>query len=49
MRTEYITTESNNQSSKGIDELSSQEICRIINEEDKKVPEAIEKEIPHLL
>ena len=48
MRTEYITTESNNQSSKGIDELSSQEICRIINEEDKKVPEAIEKEIPHI-
>ena len=48
MRTEYITTESNNQSSKGIDELSSQEICRIINEEDKKVPKAIEKEIPHI-
>ncbi len=44
----YMTTESNNQSSKGIDELDSREICRIINEEDKKVPDAIEKEIPNI-
>ena len=48
MSAEYMTTESNNQSSKGIDELSAQEICRIINEEDRKVPEAIEKEIPNI-
>ncbi|PMQ01180.1 MAG: N-acetylmuramic acid 6-phosphate etherase [Dictyoglomus sp. NZ13-RE01] len=43
-----ILTESINPNSRNIDEKSTEEILRIINEEDKKVPLAVEKEIPKI-
>lgn len=43
-----LTTEERNPVSQQIDTVSTQEMLRIINEEDKKVPEAVEKEIEHI-
>lgn len=43
-----LITESNNRFSKGIDELNALEICRIIHEEDRKIPDAIEPELPKI-
>ncbi|MDA3731324.1 N-acetylmuramic acid 6-phosphate etherase [Niameybacter massiliensis] len=48
IKLEGLTTEERNPSSKQIDTVSTQEMLRIINEEDKKVPEAVEKEIEHI-
>lgn len=43
-----LATEQNNPSSRNIDTASTVEILKIINEEDKKVPLAVEKEIPNI-
>ena len=41
-----LTTEQPNPNSLGIDAKSTEEILKIINHEDSKVPEAIRREIP---
>ena len=43
-----LTTESRNQNTLDIDKVSTIEMVRIINEEDKKVALAVEKEIPQI-
>ncbi|MBO3763029.1 MAG: N-acetylmuramic acid 6-phosphate etherase [Thermoproteota archaeon] len=43
-----LTTESRNLRSMNIDRVSIEEILKIINEEDKLVPLAVEKEIPNI-
>ncbi len=43
-----LATEQRNPNSTDIDELSTLEILKIINEEDKKVPLAVEKELPYI-
>ncbi|MCH3916678.1 MAG: N-acetylmuramic acid 6-phosphate etherase [Spirochaetia bacterium] len=43
-----LTTEENNPVSVGIDTKSTLEICRIINDEDKTVPYAVEKALPDI-
>ena len=43
-----LTTETNNEATKNIDLLSTREIVRLINEEDKKVAYAIEKELDNV-
>lgn len=44
-----LSTEQQNQKSLDIDKQSTEEILRIINSEDKTVPFAVEKEIPHIM
>lgn len=48
IKLEGLTTEERNPVSQQIDTVSTQEMLRIINEEDKKVPEAVENEIEHI-
>ncbi|MBD3378264.1 N-acetylmuramic acid 6-phosphate etherase [candidate division KSB1 bacterium] len=43
-----LVTESRNEKSRYIDRMSIKEILKIINEEDKTVPFAVEKEIPYI-
>lgn len=43
-----LATEQRNPKSTNIDFLSIQEILKIINEEDKLVPQAVEKELPYI-
>ncbi|NOY76313.1 MAG: N-acetylmuramic acid 6-phosphate etherase [Calditrichaeota bacterium] len=43
-----LATEQRNPNSMDIDSKSTEEILKIINEEDKKVPLAVEKEIPYI-
>lgn len=43
-----LATEQNNLLTKDIDILPTEEILRLINDEDKKVPFAVEKEIPNI-
>ena len=43
-----LTTEQRNPRSMAIDAASVTEILRIINEEDKRVPLAVEQEIPYI-
>jgi len=43
-----LTTEQPNPASEGLDVLSVQEMLRVINEEDKLVPLAVEREIPRI-
>ncbi len=43
-----LATEQRNPNSADIDSKSTEEILKIINEEDKKVPLAVEKEIPYI-
>lgn len=43
-----LTTEQPNPVSEALDRLSTEEILRIINEQDKLVPLAVEREIPHI-
>lgn len=43
-----LTTEQRNPNSMDIDARSTEEILKIINEEDKKVPLAVEKELPYI-
>jgi len=43
---EHLLTEQPNPVSEGIDALTSEQIVRIINHEDQKVAEAVEREIP---
>lgn len=43
-----LTTEQQNERSKNIDYASTAEILKIINEEDKLVPLAVEKELPYI-
>ena len=43
-----LTTEKRNNNSMNIDVASTSEILKIINEEDKTVPFAIEKELPYI-
>lgn len=43
-----LTTESRNENTKNIDKVSTLEMVKIINNEDKKVAEAVEKELPHI-
>ncbi|GKX58395.1 N-acetylmuramic acid 6-phosphate etherase [Leminorella grimontii] len=43
-----MVTESRNPASERIDELSTLEMLRVINDEDKKVAFAVEKELPHI-
>lgn len=45
---ESMTTETVNEATKHIDSLDSLQIVRLINEEDKKVAEAIEAELSHI-
>lgn len=44
-----LSTEQRNSKSINIDKQSTEEILRIINNEDKTVPLAVEKEIPHIV
>jgi N-acetylmuramic acid 6-phosphate etherase len=43
-----LVTESRNEFSMNIDTCSVQEVLKIINDEDKKVPLAVEKEVPYI-
>jgi N-acetylmuramic acid 6-phosphate etherase len=43
-----LTTEGRNERSMNIDQASAREILAIINEEDKKVPVAVERELDHI-
>lgn len=43
-----LATEQRNPKSTNIDFLSTQEILKIINEEDKLIPQAVEKELPYI-
>lgn len=43
-----LTTETVNEATKNIDQLDTIEIVKLINEEDKKVAEAVEKELPNI-
>jgi N-acetylmuramic acid 6-phosphate etherase len=43
-----LSTEQRNPASMGIDTASTAEILRIINDEDKQVPLAVEKELPYI-
>ena len=43
-----LVTESRNERSMHIDRMSVEEVLKIINEEDKSVPFAVEKEIPYI-
>lgn len=43
-----LTTETVNEATRNIDELDSLGIVRLINNEDKKVAEAVEKELPNI-
>ena len=45
---EKLTTESINEATRNIDRLESLEIVTLINNEDKKVAEAIEKVLPQI-
>jgi N-acetylmuramic acid 6-phosphate etherase len=45
---ESFTTESRNERSMNIDQAGTREILRIINEEDKTVPFAVERELDHI-
>ncbi len=45
---EKLTTESRNENSQNIDKVSTLEMLKIINTEDKKVPFAVEKELPNI-
>ena len=44
----YLTTEKSNYKSKDIDKKTTLEVLQIINEEDKKVAYAVEKELPNI-
>lgn len=48
IKLENLTTEGRNPVSEQIDAVTIQEMMKIINEEDKKVPEAVGKEIEHI-
>ncbi|MDM5339500.1 N-acetylmuramic acid 6-phosphate etherase [Fictibacillus enclensis] len=48
MKINHLTTEKRNQNTLDIDEVSSLEVVRKINTEDKRVPEAIEKVLPEI-
>ncbi|SDM92212.1 N-acetylmuramic acid 6-phosphate etherase [Fictibacillus solisalsi] len=48
MKINHLTTEKRNQNTLDIDEVTSLEVVRKINTEDKKVPEAIEKVLPEI-
>lgn len=43
-----LTTESRNENTKNIDKVSTLEMVKLINDEDKKVAEAVEKELPYI-
>ena len=43
-----LTTESRNQNTLNIDKVSTSEMVKIINNEDKKVAEAVERELPQI-
>jgi N-acetylmuramic acid 6-phosphate etherase len=45
---EHLLTERPNPASEGIDALPAEGILRVINAEDRKVPEAVEREIPNI-
>ena len=45
---QHLTTENPNPNSVDIDLCSTEEILRIINQEDKQVPLAVEKAIPEI-
>lgn len=44
----FLTTETVNDKTKQIDRCSTKEILKIINSEDKLVPEAVDKELPNI-
>ncbi len=48
LRLDKLTTESRNQNTLNIDQVSTLEMVKMINNEDKKVPEAIEPELPNI-
>ncbi|MDZ4975824.1 N-acetylmuramic acid 6-phosphate etherase, partial [Clostridium perfringens] len=48
MDLENLTTESRNPNTIDIDKVSTLEMLKKINDEDKKVPEAVEKELPKI-
>ena len=43
-----LTTERRNPRSMELDRLSTEDILRLINEEDRRVPDAVGAEIPHI-
>ena len=43
-----LMTETANEATSQIDRMSAMEIAKIINHEDKKVADAVEKELPHI-
>ena len=45
---EKLTTESRNQNTLNIDKVSTLEMVKLINNEDKKVAEAVEAELPRI-
>ena len=44
-----LVTEQRNPNTMKIDEVSTEELCRLINAEDKTVPLAVEKELPQIM
>ena len=48
MQLEKMITEGSNNASAEIDRVSTLEMCRIINEEDKTVPLAVERVLPDI-
>lgn len=43
-----LTTEAVNPFTKNLDQCSTEEMCRLLNKEDREVPRAVEKEIPQI-
>lgn len=48
MNLDKLTTETRNQQTMNLDELSTSEVVQLMNEEDKKVAYAVEKELPSI-
>ena len=48
MELSKIATEKRNENTLHIDELSTRDMVKLINDEDKKVAEAVEKELDHI-
>ena len=48
MKLEGMTTEARNEATKRIDQISTLDMVKLINQEDQKVAEAIQKELPNI-
>ncbi|MFC0525369.1 N-acetylmuramic acid 6-phosphate etherase [Pontibacillus salicampi] len=45
---QHLTTETRNENTMNLDDMSTKDFLRVMNEEDQKVPKAVEQEIDHI-